>query len=68
MFHIINSHRSKFSSKAVGKIITEAEAKKTLFFFADVIEQISVFSVEAIRLERAGRGGGARVEKINIAK
>ena len=43
---------SKFSSRAVSKIITEAEAKKTLSasavpwqFFADVIEQISVFAL-----------------------
>ena len=40
-----------FSSKAVGKIIAEVEAKKTFAsavlrqFFVDVIEQISVFAL-----------------------
>ena len=43
--------RSNFSSKAVGKIIAEVEAKKTFastesrHFFADLIEQISVFAL-----------------------
>ena len=44
---MIQQQHSNFSSKAVGKIITEAEAKKKLFanFFANVIEQISVFAL-----------------------
>ena len=44
--------RSNFSSKAIGKIIAEAEAKKNILprqclsnFFANVIEQISVFAL-----------------------
>ena len=43
--------RSNFSSKAVGKIIAEAEAEKTFAsavprqFFVDVIEEISVFAL-----------------------
>ena len=50
-------------------MIAEAEAKKHYLpwqylgnFFADIIEQISVFSVETIRF------GGEGVEKINLAK
>ena len=47
-----NIQHSNFSSKAVDKIIAEVEAKKTLLasavprlFFADVIEQISLFDL-----------------------
>ena len=48
---VLATQRSNFSSKAIGKIIAKAEAKKTFAsavprqYFAEVIEQISVFAL-----------------------